>query len=149
MSALEAALAAIPARRDKLNAIDDYLSMAIRHVETVLRVGLKVSTPCETTYDTEHGRYVLGYGKWNGQWQLTWGSANDDDSTQDTPLLSASRAVRAEVFTVEPTGASPMERLLIQAAESLSCYVAERAPQLTTAERLLKVLADAGFPLAP
>lgn len=149
MSGLAAALAAIPERRDKLNAIDDYLSMAIRHVETVLRTGLKISTPCETTYDTEHGRYVLGYGKWNGQWQLTWGSANDDDNTKDTPLLNASRAVRAEVFTAEPTGTSPMERLLIQAAESLSRYAAERTSQLITAERLLKILKDAGFPLAP
>lgn len=138
----------IPERRDKLNAIDDYLSMAIRHVETVLRTGLKVSTPCEITYDAEHGRYVLGYGKWNGQWQLTWGSADDDDM-KDTPLLSASRAVRAEVFTAEPAGVSPMERLLIQAAEALSRYATERAPQLMMAERLLKVLADAGFPLAP
>jgi hypothetical protein len=147
VSALEAALSVIPERRDTLNTIDDYLSRAIRHVETVLRAGLKVSTPCETTYDTEHGRYVLGYGKWNGQWQLTWGS--EDDNTKDTPLLSAPRAVRAEVFTPEPTGTSPMERLLTQTAESLSRYATERTPQLAMAEQLLKVLADVGFPLVP
>lgn len=146
MTSLEEALAAIPARRDKLNALDDQLSLVIRHIETTLHEGLKISTPCEITYETEDGRFVLGYGKWNGKWQLMWGSP-DGSVAKDTPLVSASRATRAEVFVTEPSGQSPMERLLVEAAESLSYFADERAPQLVTARRLLQMLADAGFPL--
>jgi hypothetical protein len=144
---LAAALAAIPDMRDKLNAIDDQLSAVIRHVECVLRESLKVVTPCQAPYDAEHGRFVLGYGKRHGKWLLTWGSEVDD--TKDVPLASAARVVRAEVFSMDASGMSPMERLLIQAAESLSCYVVARETRLVTAKQLLGTLANAGFPLVP
>ena len=147
MTPLEEALAAIPARRNKLNALDDRLVQVIRHVETVLFERLKVLTPCEVTYDTEDGRFILGYGKSSARWQLLWGRAEDDDSGKDIPLMSAPRLARAEVFVVNASGQCPMERLLVEAAESLAYYADERAPQLETANRLLKTLADAGFPL--
>ncbi len=82
----------------------------------------------------------------NSKWALIWGTEADDDS-RDTPLLAAPRMRRAEVFTLEPAGQSPIERLLIEAAASLSYYADERAPQLENANRLLKTLADAGLPL--
>jgi hypothetical protein len=146
VTSLKEALEAIPARRDKLNALDDRLAKVIQHIETVLHEGLKISVPCDIKYVTEDGAFFLGYGKWKGKWGCIWGREDDDD-TKDTPLLGAPRAVRAEVFMVEPdSGMSPMERLLIEAAESLSYYADERAPQLETANRLLVTLAEAGFP---
>lgn len=144
---LAEALASIPARRNTLNALDDQLAQAIQHIERVLHEGLKIATPCDITYDVEDGRFVLAYGKMNGKWVLIWGSEAEDD-TRDTPLLGAPRGRRAEVFTIDPaTGVSPMERLLVEAAESLSYYADERAPQLETAKRLIQTLSDAGFPL--
>lgn len=145
--ALAEALAAIPERRNTLNALDDQLAQAIQHIERVLHEGLKITTPCHITYDVADGRFVLAYGKMHNQWVIIWGSEAEDD-TKDTRLLNAPRGRRAEIFTPEPTtGVSPMERLLVEAAESLSYYAGERAPQLETARRLLKTLADAGFPL--
>lgn len=147
MTPLAEALASIPARRNTLNALDDQLAQAIQHIEHVLHEGLKIATPCSITYDGEDGRFVLAYGKMNGKWVLIWGGEAEDD-TQDTALLCAPRGRRAEVFTSDPTtGMSPMERLLVEAAESLSYYAAMRAPQLATAKRLIQALADAGFPL--
>lgn len=144
---LTEALASIPARRNTLNTLDDQLAQAIQHIEHVLHEGLKITTPCDIVYDAEDGRFALAYGKMHGKWVLIWGGEAKND-TRGTPLLGAPRARRAEVFTVDPaTGVSPMERLLVEAAESLSYYADERAPQLETAKRLIQTLADAGFPL--
>jgi hypothetical protein len=145
---LAEALAAIPARRDALNAIDNRLCEIIRHIERVLHEGLKVAVPSGITYATEDGHFVLRYGKWNGKWQILFGSEAEDDETKDTALISAARAVRAAVFMpVGDTGASPMEQLLIEVAESLTVYADERSPQLVAAEKLVCVLEDAGFRL--
>lgn len=148
MPTLAEALASIPERRNALNTLDDRLAEVIAHVEHVLHTGLRITVPFDITYDTEDGRFILAYGKSNGRWQILWGNEADDDS-RDKALLSAPRQHRAAVFVPDEAGQSPMEHLLVEAAESLSHYTGERAPQLEVAERLAGILTRAGFPPPP
>jgi hypothetical protein len=133
------ALVLIPSLRDALNATDDELAGVIREVEDVLG-RLRIGVPVEISYETPDGRFFLGFNKWDGKWQIVYGSG-DDDETKDTVLVSAARHVRAEAFVPEATtGFSPIERLIIAIPDALVQFTQERSPALEGARRLVAVL---------
>jgi hypothetical protein len=144
MQTVEQALALIPGRRELLNNIDDRLAHVIRYVERVL-VELKPGVPSEVSYETEDGAFVLSFHKHKGGWCIMHGIEADDD--HDTPLVSASRQARAEVFIVPKDGhQSPLEQLIVAVAESLDDFAKERSPSLDRALHISAVLERAGFP---
>ncbi len=144
MQTVDQALALIPGRRDILNRIDDRLAHVIRYVERVLNE-LKPGFPAETSYETPDGKYVISFGKHKEGWRIMHGPEDVDDN--DTPLLSASRLARSEVFTrAEGEQQTPIERLIVAVAESLDEFAKERSPPLDNAMKLAAVLEAAGFP---
>ena len=146
MQTVEQALALIPGRRDVLNKIDNRLSHVIRYVERVLSE-LKPGVPSDVGFTTPEGAFVLEFRKYDGQWCIVFGTEGDDEGRHDTPLVSASRQMRAEVFTIPLDGhQTPIERLIVAVADSLDEFAKERSPQLDNAMRLAAVLEAAGFP---
>lgn len=138
------ALAQIPSRRDALDAADNQLSRAIRHVQHAL-CELRVCVPVDVSMPTEDGEQWLRFDKRSGQWAIRWGK--DDNPDNDQALLSAPRLVRAEAFSVarSETGLAPIEALVVSAAETLGAVREERTHALEVAERLRSALEAAGF----
>ena len=140
---INAAFAAIRERRDELNTIDDQLSGVIRHVEVALRE-LQPGVSTDVDYEvTDEGTHWLSFQKHNGTWQIMW--SNKDDGWH-TPLVSASRQVRAEIFNLLPAGLTPLELLIHEMASSIAEYAAERSGQLERAKKLSAALVAAGIP---
>ena len=144
MRTVEEALAAIPGRRDALDRVDQRLTHVIKYVERVL-TELKIGVSADVRYTTTDGAFFLSFGKHGGRWTVLW-SAEPDDAPV-TPLVSAPRHVRAEVFELrDDYSLSPIERLIVETAESLMEIKDERSVALDTAMRLASVLEKAGFP---
>lgn len=140
---IEAAFAAIRARRDELDVLDDQLSLVIRHVEIAL-IELRPGVSSDVDYEVpDKGTQWLSFQKHKGQWQIMW--SNTDDGNQ-TPLLSAARQTRAEVFEPLSEGLTPIELLIHEMASTIASYATERSVQLTRANRLSAALVAAGFP---
>ena len=128
-----------------LNKIDARLSHVIRFVERVLNE-LNPGVASEVSYETMDGAFVLSLERFKDRWSIMHGAEGDDTKENDVPLLSASRQVRAEVFTVPPDGhQAPIERLIVAVADSLDEISKERSPQLEVAMRLVAALERAGF----
>lgn len=141
---LEAVLRAIRTASSLLNQYDDELAAAIALVESTL-CDLKLGVPTDSTYPGEDGaEHWLCFKKHNGTWRIMHAYT---ENGPETPLSSAARQVRAQVF-VPIKGTSPnldpdetpIERLILDVADAVSGYAAERTFSLTYARRLVHAI---------
>lgn len=145
MLALDDLLARIPGERDALNEADDTLMRVLRRVETVLG-DLRPGVEAEVAYDDPvDGPMVLGWGRCGATWRLICRPAND---CQNVALTSTSRAGRAAVFLRKDNEHSPLMRLLVAVATTLSQAVEARRQPVAGARQIEDVLAYAGFTAA-
>lgn len=136
---IEQALTTLPDLRARVDADDDYLRNVIRGFERVL--GELRPVPLDLIYEVEGlPRHILLQQSRDMRWHVAWrGNACDS-----IPLLSASREVRAEVFTPTrwvgdtsyDTPIAPIETLVIEVMRELSRVVIDRGPSMEVAQRL-------------
>lgn len=137
MRTLEETFASIRERRDKLNQLDDELSAVIQQVEETLRA-LQPGVRIEMDYETPNGTRWLIFQRHSSNWQLAW--SNTEEEGKFTPLLSASRATRAEVFAVGPDGMMPIEALIHEVPHALDEIIEERGELILRARALSDAL---------
>lgn len=137
MPRLEQTFAAIRERRGVLDKLDSELSDAIRQVEETLR-DLQPGVPIEMDYETARGTRWLIFQKHNTNWQIMWSNSEKED--KHTPLLSASRGTRAEVFEIGPDGMMPIEALIHEAPHAMDEIIGERQSMIERARALSNAL---------
>src|SRR3954463_3165794 len=131
------ALARAQAAATELDAIDDQLSALIpeyEHALKGLRLGVAISVVIETG---EGGSKILSFDKYAGAWHLLIEDGPDDgdpDNWTQTPLASASRDERANVF------AWHFDTLITSAAQQIEKKIESRKSTLTDAKQRLTAI---------
>ena len=142
---VEALMGALKARGD-VDEVDDFLRDVICEVE--LALGVLRPSPLDVTYAVADGtsHVIQLMANREGRWFIAWRKGLDSSST---PLLSASRAVRLEVFTLvrwplSQLGmfmeAAPIEGLIITLADDLARERESRDSVVLVAERIMDAL---------
>jgi len=137
---LEQTFTLIRERRGELDKLDSELSDIIRQVEETLRA-LQPGVRIEMDYETANGTRWLIFQKHNSNWQIMW--SNTEEEHKHTPLLSASRGTRAEVFEVGPDGMMPIEALIHEAPRAMDEIIGERDALIQRARALSDALTRA------
>ncbi len=127
--------------KSKLDASDSVLSTVIDQVEAMLselRPGIPSDAYCKPADgDTETEAFWLSFGKWQNGWRILW---SRDEEDQDTPLQSASRGARADVFKTADNGHTHLENLILSVVEAITGFTTEREPLVARAQQLSEAL---------
>jgi hypothetical protein len=143
-TALGGILQQIGERRQRLDALDVEISTTIRTVEEHLRehLNIRVSVRLPGEED-DHPDWceLLTFGKHDGRWQLLLEAGPDgvEDQWSKTPLVSATRSKRADVFR-----AGHVRKLLAAAVKQLDSQIAEREIARQAQDALVAELAPVG-----
>jgi hypothetical protein len=138
-------VARVRACRDNLNDIDDELNRAIQHVEAALS-DIRPGVPIDVQYAARHEGELpqwLSFQKHNGAWRIMHAYG---DGEQQSPLLSASREVRADVFDPRRvTSVAPIVALIEEMPRAIEVISKDREAALLQARALCEGLATLGF----
>ena len=137
---LSIVLALLAERRAELDALDDDITGLIRRVETAMRRHFSVRISITFSHDDVTGEIeALVFGKWDGKWQLLImeGEPDDPETWKYTPLVSAGREVRAEVFR------GLLDDMIRGAVEQLDGQIRERREALASGVQLARALEPA------
>lgn len=138
-------IAHVREQRDCLNEIDDELIHAIQHVENALSE-IRPGVPVEVQYPSRRGGEPiqwLSFQKHNGAWRMMHAFG---EAEKQSPLLGASRAIRADVFDARRTSNVAPVIALIEEMPRAICEIAkDRDAALRQARALCEALAALGF----
>lgn len=109
-----------------LNEADDVIGERILAIETALRA--RVSIEIKHRIDE---RTMLVFGKSDGNWKLLL----VDEHDEETPLRSAPRHVRSEMFLHHH-----IEHLIVGAVEQLKNELTLRKAAISEADRIIQIL---------
>ncbi len=142
---MQATFDRIRANRDVLNKIDDELAQVIELMEKALshiRPGVRIDAPYKVERDGTSDEQWLSFQKLNGAWRIVHSFTEEGPQT---PLMSAPREVRGQVFQAQGDDFSPMEMLMLEVADSLAEYANERSSALMRARALSEAVLALGF----
>lgn len=112
----------------ELDEVDDQLAVAIETVEQALHDRVSSRISIDITDDPQVT--CLSFGKLSGNWRLIAGLGE-----KETPLVSASREVRARVLA-----GGHLERLIRETADTLRTQTLSRKAATEAANRALHLL---------
>jgi len=136
---LTAVLKHLASRRSELDQLDDDLASNIRRVEEALRKHVGVRIELDLSMDPKGDEiHTLAYGKHDGRWQLVYEISSGLEDVSATPLVSASRELRMNMFVC-----GHVDALIRSAQEQIEAQLKLRKQAIAAADTIEKALIEA------